>query len=107
MMALPSINLDDRDFNDLVAEAKMLIQKSCPQWSDLSPGDPGLMLLELFAHLTDIMIYRINRLPQKAFVEFLRLLGVQIQPPSAATTRLTFTLEKPVSTDTEIPIHTR
>ncbi|NLD91186.1 MAG: putative baseplate assembly protein [Fibrobacter sp.] len=107
MMALPSINLDDRDFNDLVAEAKMLVQKSCPQWSDLSPGDPGLMLLELFAHLTDIMIYRINRLPQKAFVEFLRLLGVQIQPPSAATTKLTFTLEKVISTDTEIPIHTR
>ena len=83
-MSLPSPNLDDRDFNQLLEECRLQIKRSCPEWTDLSPGDPGMMLLELFAHLTEIMIYRLNRLPDKAYVEFLRLLGVKILPPSAA-----------------------
>lgn len=53
------------------------------EWTDLSPGDPGMVILELFAHLTEIMIYRLNRLPEKAYIEFLRLLGVRLQPPRA------------------------
>ena len=32
-----------------------------------------MVLLELFAHLTETMLYRLNRLPEKAYVEFLRL----------------------------------
>ncbi len=49
-----------------------------------------MTLVEVFAFLTETMIYRLNRLPEKAFVEFLRLLGVQLQPPSAASTTLRF-----------------
>ncbi len=50
-MALKSPNLDDRDFNQMVEEARRLIVRACPQWTDLSPHDPGMVLLELFAHL--------------------------------------------------------
>ncbi len=89
-MPLPSPNLDDRDFNQLIEEAQRRIRQSCPEWTDLSPGNPGMVLLELFAHLTETMIYRLNRIPDKAYIEFLSLIGVRVQPPAAASTLLRF-----------------
>jgi baseplate J-like protein len=102
-MPIETPNLDDRDFQQLLAEAAGVIRKYSPQWTDLSPGDPGMILLEVFAHLTEVMIYRLNRLPQKAYVEFLRLIGVKLYPPSAATASLRFSLSRPQDTTVEIP----
>src|SRR6267142_586818 len=93
-MRLKPPNLDDRNFEQLVDEAKLIIKRECPQWTDLTPSDPGIVILEVFAHLTETMIYRLNRLPEKAYVEFLRLIGVKLGPPSAASTKLSFTLRK-------------
>jgi len=87
---IPSPNLDDRNFADLVASARQLIAEKSPDWTDLTPGDPGITLVELFAYLTDIMLYRLNRVPDKAYHEFLRMIGVRLHPPSAATTNLRF-----------------
>ena len=106
-MKLKSPNLDDRNFQQLVDEAKRIIASKCPQWTDLTPGDPGIVLLELFAHLTETMIYRLNRLPEKAYVEFLRLLGVKLSPPVAASVKLTFTLSKAQDKPVEIRRGTR
>ncbi len=106
-MPLPSLNLDDRRFDDLVAEAKRRIRQSCPDWTDLSPSDPGTVLLEVFAHLTEVMIYRLNLLPDKAYREFLRLLGVELAPPAAARTSVRFKLKAPLSRAVEIPRGTR
>ena len=106
-MALPSLNLDDRDFQTLVEEARLTIARTCPAWTDLSPGDPGMVLLELFAHLTEVMIYRLNRLPDKAYIEFLNLIGVFLQPPTAASVELRFSLPKPAGRPVEIPRGTR
>lgn len=106
-MPLPSPNLDDRNFVQLVEEARQRIRQSCPDWTDLSPGDPGMVLLELFAHLTEVMIYRLNRLPEKAYIEFLRLIGVSLHPPAAASVRLRFTLNQAQDSPVEIPQATR
>lgn len=94
-MPLQSPNLDDRDFKMLVDEAAQRVRQTCPTWTDLSPGDPGMVLLELFAHLTETMIYRLNRLPEKAYYEFLNLIGVKPYPPSAAVATLRFTRSAP------------
>ncbi len=106
-MPLKAPNLDDRDFYQLVEEAKRIIANKCPQWTDLSPGDPGIVILELFAHLTETMIYRLNRLPEKAYVEFLRLIGVKLGPPEAASVKLRFSLSKAQDKPVEIPRGTR
>src|SRR5205085_1115273 len=63
-------------------------------WNDLSPGDPGAVLLEAFAYLTGLLIYRMNRLPEKVYVELLRLIGVKLSPPAAARAQLRFSLAK-------------
>jgi Baseplate J-like protein len=106
-MPLSAPNLDDRTFEQLLEEARRRLRQSCPEWTDLSPSDPGMVLLELFAHLTEVMIYRLNRLPEKAYVEFLRLLGVKITPPSAAGVALRFTLSRAQESAVEIPRGTR
>src|SRR4051794_25508551 len=106
-MPLTSPNLDDRDFRQLVEEARSQIARSCPGWTDLSPGDPGVVLLEVFAYLTDTMIYRLNQLPDKAFVVFLRLIGVRLQPPAAAAVTLRFSRARADDRPISIPRGTR
>ena len=106
-MPLRPPNLDDRDFEKLLAEARAIIQRSCPEWTDLSPGDPGMTLVEVFAHLTEVMIYRLNRIPDKAYVEFLRLIGVRQAPPAAAEATLRFSLARPAGRALAIPRGTR
>ncbi|MET8233153.1 putative baseplate assembly protein [Micromonospora sp. NPDC005298] len=90
-MTLPVPHLDDRGFLDLVTEARERIQQSCPAWTDLSAHDPGMALVEAFAHLTEVMIYRLNQLPEKAYVSFLNLLGVARHAPTAAWADVLFT----------------
>lgn len=106
-MPLPTPNLDDRTFEQLLAEAKAHVARSCPEWTDLSAHDPGAVLLEAFAHVTETMLYRMNRLPEKAFIEFLKLIGVKLQPPAAAQARLEFKLERPAADTVVIPRGTR
>lgn len=102
-MPLPVPNLDDRDFERLMADAKALIAAKSPEWTDLTPGDPGITLVEVFAYLTDTLLYRVNRIPEKAFVQFLELIGVRVMPPAAASVDLKFTLAAPSSADLLIP----
>ncbi len=106
-MSLKSLNLDDRRFDDLLEAAMTRARQSCPEWTDFSAGDPGRVLLELFAYLTEVMIYRLNRLPEKAYVEFLRLLGVELRPPVAAAVTLRFTVKTPQDRAVRIPRGTR
>lgn len=105
-MSLRSPNLDDRRFTDLMKEAVAQAERSSG-WKPNNPGDPGTVLLELFAHLTECMLYRVNRLPEKIYVELLRLIGVELQPPSAAMTRLTFSLKDARPTAVTIAENTR
>lgn len=82
--------LDDRTWDQLVRDAIARIRQVSPEWTDLSPGDPGMTLVEVFAYLTEALIYRLNRVPDKLFIEFLRLIGVRLHPPAAASTTLVF-----------------
>lgn len=74
-MPLPAPNLDDRRYADLVEEAKGLIPTYAPEWTNHNPSDPGLTLIELFAHLTEMLIYRLNRVTDRNIVSFLWLLN--------------------------------
>src|SRR5690349_4133941 len=53
-MPLPLPNLDDRSYTDLVEEARRLIPTYAPEWTNHNPSDPGIMLIELFAYLTEM-----------------------------------------------------
>ena len=95
MTKLPDIQLDDRKFQDLVSEARLRINRSCPEWTEHNVSDPGITLIELFAWMTEMTIYRLNRVPDKLHVTLLELLGIQLDGPSAAATDLRFRLVEP------------
>ena len=106
-MALPIPNLDDRTFKDLLEEAKLKAQQICPDWDLDSVSDPGVVLLELFSYLTEIMLYRVNKIPEKVYVEFLQLMGIQLQPPSSASVKLKFYRNRMLESRVTIPKGTR
>jgi predicted phage baseplate assembly protein len=94
-MPLPDQKLDDRNFQDIVNEAKRLIPRYTPEWTDHNVSDPGVTLIELFAWMTDLLLYRLNRVPDKNYIRFLDLLGVQLKEAIPARTRITFMLSAP------------
>jgi predicted phage baseplate assembly protein len=100
---LPEIQLDDRRFQDLVSEARTRISRACPEWTEHNVSDPGITLIELFAWMTEMTIYRLNRVPDKLHVALLDLLGIRLDGPSAATTSLRFRLADKPSEPVLIP----
>lgn len=92
-MVLSNPNLDDLRFQrDLVDEARKRIIHYCPEWTEYNLSDPGITLIELFAWMTELLTYRLNRVPEKNYIKFLELLGMRYQPASSARTELTFWL---------------
>src|SRR5689334_6636198 len=89
---IPPPKLDDRAFDDIVAEALRLIPRYCPEWTNHNASDPGITLIELSAWMTDVILYRLNRVPEKNYVAFLNLLGIKLKPPQAARALVTFAL---------------
>jgi predicted phage baseplate assembly protein len=103
-MSLPAPNLDDRRFQQLVNDAKRLVQQHCPEWTDHNVSDPGVTLIETFANMVDQLFYRLNRVPDRIYVKFLELIGVRLFPPTAARARVTFWLSAPQPQAVDVPM---
>jgi hypothetical protein len=94
-MPLQLPNLDDRTYDDLVEEARSLIPTYAPEWTNHNPSDPGITLIELFAYLTELLIYRLNRVTDANVVSFLRLLKGPDEPISAnLATEIQLTMQR-------------
>src|SRR5215210_7074731 len=105
-MPVTERRLDLRDFQDILDEARRLIPRYCPEWTDHNLSDPGITLLELFSWMTEMMLFRLNRVPEKNHIKFLELIGVKLEPAHPAQTELTFRLSAPQPTDILIPAGT-
>ncbi len=102
-MSLPAPNLDDRRFQQLVDEAKRMVQASCPEWTDHNVSDPGVTLIETFAYMVEGLVYRLNRVPDRNFVKFLELIGVRLFPATSARVPVTFWLSAPMEVTVTVP----
>jgi hypothetical protein len=85
-MPLPNPTLDNRSFDQLVAEARGQIPRLAPQWTDHNASDPGITLLELASWLTEQNIYRFDRSSEEVLRAFARLAGIVPRPPGVAHT---------------------
>lgn len=106
MTGLQAPDLDDRRFEDLIEEARSLIPRYAPEWTDHNESDPGMALIQLFAWFTDQTLYRLNQVPERAYVKFLQLLGIQTRAAKPASVELTFTTVAP-DTDVVVPAGTQ
>ena len=106
LMPLDPPNLDDRTFQDIVDEAKRLIPRFTPEWTNHNVSDPGVALIELFAWMSEMVLYRVNQVPDRLYVHFLNLVGIEPFPPSVARADLTFWLSSPADRVVRIPAGT-
>jgi predicted phage baseplate assembly protein len=93
-MPLTVPNLDDRRYQDLLDEALSRIPVYTPEWTNFNKSDPGVTLVEVFAFLTESLLYRCNRVPLKNRAKFLQLLKVPLQPATSAQGLITITNDK-------------
>ena len=49
-----------------------------------------MTLIETFAYMTDVLLYRLNRVPDRLYVKFLELIGLRLFPATSARTGVTF-----------------
>ena len=94
-MPIKPPNLDDRRYEDILAEAESLIPQYCPEWTNLGDADPGMTLVQLFSWMTELTIYRLNRVPDKTYIHFLNFIGEERHTAEPAMVPVTFSLDGP------------
>ncbi len=85
--------IDNRAFDDIVAEAQTRIPRYTPEWTDFNPGDAGFALVELFAWMTDLLIFRLGQVPMLNYIKFLQLIGIELKTAKAAEVVIVFPVQ--------------
>jgi predicted phage baseplate assembly protein len=104
--------LDDRSFDDIMAEVRTRIARYTPEWkpawTDLNDNDPGITLTQVFAWISEMLIYRMNLVPELNYYKFLQLLGIELNAAEPASAEITFPVkEKYEGACVTVPARTR
>jgi hypothetical protein len=86
----PAIN--SRNFKDLLRHLRSMAPFYVPEWHSHEEKGPGIALAQIYLHLYEHILSRLNQVPDKNFVAFLDMLGLELQPAQSATVPVTFTL---------------
>ena len=89
-MPLIEPTLDSRKYREILAEVLARIPAHNPEWTNYNDSDPGITVLQLFAFMTESIVYRANLIPERNRRKFLRLLGVPMLAPAAARGLVSF-----------------
>lgn len=88
-MPLVSPNLDSRTFDELLTEVRRRIPTLTPEWTDLNDSDPGITLAQLFAFMSEQLLFQINQVPDKGLITFLKMVGVELHAATPALADVT------------------
>jgi predicted phage baseplate assembly protein len=83
-MPLPVPATDNRRYQALVDELVARVPSHTPEWTNFTESDPGVTLIQLFAHITESLLYRTNQIPERNRAKFIQLLGVPLAPAQEA-----------------------
>lgn len=83
-MPIPLPVLDNRRFDDLVAEAQQRLASHTPELTRVQPGDPAAAFIDVFAWLTETILYRANLIPERQRLAFLNLLQLPLRAATPA-----------------------
>jgi hypothetical protein len=89
-----------------LAEQISRIKGQVPVKVKLSP-DAGSALIRIFGRFVELVIDRLNQVPEKNFLAFLNLIGADILPPQSARVPLTFALAEGSPVDALVPAGTQ
>jgi len=102
---VPQMDYTSREYTALRNDLMGLIPNFAPQWTSRDPSDFGIVLIELFSYLGDVLNYQIDRAANEAFIDtatqrdtvikLANLLGYIPNSGSAATGSVTFTNTTP------------
>src|SRR5215213_3828068 len=93
-MPLQIPKIDDRRYQDLLDEALNRIPVHNPEWTNFNRSDPGVTLIEIFAFMTESLLYRANLIPERNRRKFLQLLGIPLNSATSARGLVTFLNER-------------
>jgi len=68
-------DLDTKSYQDIVDEMIASIPNYSDKWTNYNVSDPGITILEMVCWITEATLYRINKIPDASYVNFLRLLA--------------------------------
>lgn len=119
MNPLKKIDYTQLDFDTIIADIESVI-KAHPdyytKWQDFLSSNAGQMLLETFAFIAQKIILRADLVANelflptaqdsKAIVNILKLIGYNLNPPTAAKVHLTITAEDNLNWPVQIPAGT-
>ncbi|KCZ70546.1 conserved hypothetical protein, phage tail-like region [Candidatus Methanoperedens nitroreducens] len=109
-MSITPPRIDSRDQQMLVKQVRELALYYCPEWKDLPSIESDKQadaLIHIFSRMVEIIIQRLNKVPDKNFLTFLDMVGVQLLPPRIAKAALTFTMAKGDNQYKKIPSRTQ
>ncbi len=76
----------------MITDVKGRIAAYTPEWTAQTPDDAGVALVTLFGGMMEPVLTRLDQLPVKAFVEALRIVGIDALPAEPASVQLQFTI---------------
>jgi hypothetical protein len=110
---LPYVN---KDYDSIREELMSRIPQLTDRWTDFNASDLGVVLLELFSGIADMLAYYIDAQAAECYLPTARqrqniinlcsLIDYRLHGPVAATTRLRFTLADIQTEDIVIPAET-
>jgi hypothetical protein len=107
-MGLQIPDLDDTTFEKLTEEARLLISRHAPGWTDYNVHDPGITFIELFAWLSEMQIYQLNRVTDAQYEKFLQIVGIIPADVQPATVLVTFRdIEEEMTIEAGTPMSTK
>jgi uncharacterized phage protein gp47/JayE len=112
----PVIDYTNKDYASLRRAMLELARYRLPEWTDQAPGDLGVLLVDLFAYMGDIILYYQDRIANETFLDtaverrsvmhLLRLIGYELRPAVAAGADLTLTFKAPAAGQEQVTIPT-
>lgn len=115
-MGRASIRYSNKDYDSLRRELLDRVPQLTDRWTDFNASDLGVVLLELFCGVGDMLAYYLDAQAAEAFlptarqrqniINLCKLINYRLDSPVAATTMLRFTLSVAMEADVAIPAGT-
>ena len=109
MSLKPAIDYTNKDYGSLRRAMLELARYRLPEWTDQSANDLGVLMVDLFAYMGDIILYYQDRIASESFLDtaterrsvlhLLRLIGYELKSPIPASADLRLTFNQPADGD--------